>query len=118
VGYDPNKWPPEGAISCGLRIKNQVWSQFANDEHFKNDRNFHYGHCVAHCRIQRECPGGRVTSWLGGFAKEVEDQLKKWFMHQGPGFDMGDMNANKEGRNRGRNCPTKSCEEACKGTEG
>jgi hypothetical protein len=38
---------------------------------------------------------------------------------EGTGFDWGDMDANREGRKRGRQCPPEqSCEQACKGTEG
>jgi RHS repeat-associated protein len=118
-GDDPTKLPPEGSLACGIRIKNEVWDEFGTGpgKHLGDD-HLHYAHCVAHCRIQRECAGGRVTSWLGGLGKEILDQLKKGLGKGGDGFDMGDMNANKEGRSRGRNCPKKSCEEACKGMEG
>ena len=58
----------------------------------------------------------RFTSWAGGIAKEIEDSWRKHFGDGGgDGFDFGDLDANREGRNRGRHCKGKSCEEACKG---
>ena len=109
------EWP----ITCGNRIKNEVWEKFAPGGKVPpRDPNFHYGHCVAHCRIQRECPGGRFTSWAGGLGKEIWDEIKQHWHKEGPGYDGGDMDANREGRKRGRHCKEKSCEEACKGTEG
>jgi RHS repeat-associated protein len=116
---------PEDPISCGLRIKNEVWYKYGWDssgnplpDHKTNDLHFHYGHCVAHCRIQRECIGGRCTSWIGGIAKEIEDEIEKLWSGKGDGFDMGDLDANREGRKRGRHMKNLSCDDACKGTEG
>ena len=128
----PIAWPrfptinfPEDPISCANRIKNDVWNKFGWDEqgnprlgHRSGDTNFHYGHCVAHCRIQRECLGGRCTSWAGGLAKEIWDEIKQQAGSGGAGYDAGDMDANREGRNRGRHMKHLSCEDACKGMEG
>ena len=113
-------WPriklPEDPISCGIRIKNEVWEKFApGGQPPPWDASFHYGHCVAHCRIQRECIGGRFTSWAGGLAKEIWDEIQEHWSKKGAGWEGGDMDANREGRKRGRHCKEKSCEEACKG---
>jgi len=113
---------------CANRIKNQVWDKYGWERdqngnqvpkpgHHPGDDHFHYGHCVASCRIERECLGGRGTAWATGVAKEIWDQIKHIFGN-GPGWEGGDMDANREGRSRGRKCPDKSCEEACGGTEG
>jgi RHS repeat-associated protein len=104
--------------ACPFRIKDEVWNKFNNPEHMQQDPNFHYGHCVANCRISRECAGGRLLGWGGGWIKELVDQPKKWWSNQGAGFDGGDMDANREGRRRARKCPDQSCEDACKGTGG
>jgi len=103
---------------CGLRIKDEVWADYGTDgpKHDPNDRSYREAHCVAHCRIQRECPGGGFTSFIGGVAKEVEDWAKLKIFGTGEGFDPQDMAASRKGREMGRNCPEKSCEEACKGT--
>jgi len=103
-------------IPCGNRIKNKVWKKFAPGGQLPpGDPSFHYGHCVAHCRIQRECPGGRFTSWAGGLGKEIWDEIKQHWHKEGAGWDGDDMDANRDGRKRGRHCKEKSCEEACKG---
>jgi len=106
-----------GEVLCGNRIKNQVWNQYkpGGPNHRPEDWSYREAHCVAHCRIQRECLGGRITSWLGGLGKEIWDELKQWD-GEGDGFDWGDMEANRKGRRLGRKCPEKSCEELCKGT--
>jgi RHS repeat-associated protein len=119
----PRSWPswpriklPEDPISCGNRIKNEVWEKFAPGGQLPpGDPSFQYGHCVAHCRIQRECLGGRFTSWIGGVGKEILDEFKQWG-GQGAGWEGGDMDANRRGRKCGRHNKDKSCEEACKGT--
>jgi RHS repeat-associated protein len=106
-----------GEVLCGNRIKNQVWNQYkpGGPNHRPDDQFYREAHCVAHCRIQRECFGGRITSWLGGLGKEIWDELEQWG-GVGDGFDWGDMEANRKGRRLGRKCPEKSCEELCKGT--
>jgi RHS repeat-associated protein len=119
----PPSWPswpriklPEDPISCGNRIKNEVWEKFAPGGQLPpGDPSFHYGHCVAHCRIQRECLGGRFTSWAGGLGKEIWDEIQQHWHKKGAGWEGGDMDANREGRKRGRHCKEKSCEEACEG---
>ena len=94
--------------------RDQNGNQVPKPGHHPGDDHFHYGHCVASCRIQQECLGGRGTAWATGVAKEIWDQIKHIFGN-GPGWEGGDMDANREGRSRGRKCPNKSCEEACGG---
>jgi RHS repeat-associated protein len=102
-------------IPCGNRIKEQVWDEYGigKPKHNPTDVSAREAHCIAHCRITRECPFGARLSWLGGFGKEVLDQLKKWGGGGGDGYDSGDMAANA----KGRQCAKKkgSCEEECKG---
>ena len=102
-----------GIFECGNRIKDEVWAEYGigAPKHDPNDRSARVAHCVAHCRIKRECPGGGGESWLGGFGKEVIDQIKKWVGKGGDGYDSGDMNANALGRRCGKK--QGSCEEQC-----
>jgi hypothetical protein len=69
--------------------------------------------CVSHCRITRECLGGGVTSWLGGFGKEVSDEINKWkSFGRRDGYDSWDMKANEIGRKCGDN-KRRSCADQC-----
>ena len=61
----PGRKYPEGPFDCGIRIKNEVWRDFGVNRP-ANDPSARKAHCIAHCRITRECPGGRFTSWLAG----------------------------------------------------
>jgi len=111
--------PPVGvypAILCGNRIKDEVWNDYGigKPKWDPTDGSAREAHCIAHCRITRECPGGGATSWIGGFGKEVLDQFKKWTGGGGDGYDPGDMAANAKGRQCAKN-KGKSCEEQCKG---
>jgi hypothetical protein len=99
-----------GAI-CGNRIKDEVWEEYGKSRP-PNDPSARLAHCIAHCRITRECPGGGVTSWIGGLAKEVLDEIRKRTGGGGDGFDWGDIEANATGRQFAR-CKNKSCEEQC-----
>ncbi len=102
-------------IKCGNRIKEQVWAEYGirKPKHDPTDRSAREAHCIAHCRITRECPGGGGLSFLGGLGKEVWDQFKKWGGGGGDGYDSGDMAANAQGRQCAKR--KKSCEEECKG---
>ncbi len=116
VSWGPPFFPPpqptsEGPLDCGNRIKNEVWKKYGVNRP-PNDPSARKAHCIAHCRISRECPGGDATSWLGGFGKEVQDQFKKWGGGGGDGFDPGDMAANALGRKCGKK-KDKTCEELC-----
>jgi len=102
-------------IPCGNRIKEQVWAEYGigKPKHDPTDGSAREAHCIAHCRITRECPGGGALSFVGGLGKEVLDQLKKWGGGGGDGYDSGDMAANAKGRQCAKK--KKSCEEECKG---
>jgi RHS repeat-associated protein len=106
-------WPEkgEGAFGCGWRIKNEVWEQYGKNRP-PSDPSARVAHCIAHCRIKRECTGGGATSWLGGFAKEVQDWAKKVTGGGGDGYDQGDMDANAKGRKCAKNME-KNCEGQC-----
>lgn len=101
------------SIGCGLRIKDEVWKAYGENRG-GNDPSARLAHCIAHCRISRECFGGPATSWLGGLAKEIEDAVTKLVMGKGEGYDQGDMAANALGRKFAK-CTNKSCEEQCQG---
>jgi RHS repeat-associated protein len=101
--------PPEGPFECGNRIKNEVWKQFGENRG-DDDPSARKAHCIAHCRIAKECPGGAGTSWIGGLGKEFLDELKQ-YIGIGDGYDSGDMTANAHGRKCAKG--PKSCEEAC-----
>jgi RHS repeat-associated protein len=114
--YDPASNPfarPWDLFPCGNGIKEQVWDQYGANRPLNTDPSARLAHCIAHCRITRECAGGAATSWLGGFGKEVMDQFKKWGGGGGDGFDPGDMAANAKGRQCAKN-KTRSCEDQCK----
>jgi RHS repeat-associated protein len=103
-------------VSCANRIKNEVWENHCKgDTKPAGDSSCHEAHCITNCRIARECPGGRATAGAASWAKEIKDQFIKWFGGGGDGFSDGDMQANRAGRRKARECPEKSCEEACKG---
>jgi RHS repeat-associated protein len=100
-------------LNCGLRIKDEVWDEhgIGAANHDPNDGSARVAHCIAHCRIQRECPGSGALSWLGGFGKEVVDQFIKWGGSGGEGYDQKDMNANALGRQCGKK--PGSCVDQC-----
>jgi hypothetical protein len=108
-------WEISG-FPCGNRIKGEVWDTYGlgKPKWDPTDGSAREAHCIAHCRITRECPGSEVTSYLGGLGKEILDQFKIWFGGGGDGFDPGDLAANAKGRSCGRT-PNKPCEELCKG---
>jgi RHS repeat-associated protein len=111
----PDLWQMTG-IPCGRRIRDEVWGMhgIGKPKWDPTDGSAREAHCIAHCRITRECPGEEVTSYLGGLSKEILDQIKRWRGGGGDGFDSGDMAANARGRQCGRT-PGKACEELCKG---
>jgi hypothetical protein len=109
----PGYKDPGGPLSCGNRIKNEVWEKYGKNRDNAVDPSAHLAHCIAHCRITRECPGGGLTSFFGGLGKELQDQLKKWNGGGGDGFDWGDMGANRTGRQCGKNDKNRSCEDQC-----
>ena len=115
IGYDPRRWPP-GALACSSKVYEESWEKYGGKYREENrDSSNRLGHCVASCRIARECRGGSVTSYLMGLGKETLDGLEKGVGRVSEGFDDDDMAANKIGL-KFAGCPGDgSCEDQCKG---
>jgi len=107
-GTDPwGTWtPPMGETpgQCAERIAEEVEQLPGN----RNDPSSRYNHCLASCRISRECPGGRFTAWIAG-----DWYQDPWFLTPQTGSDPGDRAANRIGRNASCN-KDKSCEDQCR----
>ncbi len=101
----------DGPISCGELIRDEVWKNFGANRP-TTDPSARKAHCIAYCRISRECPGGDITSWIGGFAKEIQDLIKQSLGNGGEGYNQGDMNANAIGRGCAKK-KKKTCESLC-----
>jgi len=93
------------AWDCGWRIMDEEKKRPPNG---KTDT---WAHCVASCRISRECPGGRFSAWIGG--DWINDP---WWRNEKHGSDPRDRKANKIGRDLSRSgCDcVKACDEAWK----
>ena len=96
--------PPEGASDCADRISREVARQ---SPFGTRDPSSRWNHCVASCRISRECPGGRFTAWIAG-----DWYQDPWWQYPSQGSDPGDRAANRVGRDASK-CKKKSCEESC-----
>jgi len=96
---NPKEPPIENPYKCAKRISDEV-SEFK--EPIEGDRWGLWRHCVASCRIVRECPGGWFTAYVAGWAQEIGD----WDVDS-----LCDLRANAVGR--GKAYSNKSCEEAC-----
>lgn len=118
--------PSPGFLQCASRIRTEVFERFGWDEdenpqpeHRPGDVHFYYGHCVASCRLMRDCGMGPCRTFVFGFAEETRDFIMGIIRHgEVHHFSPGDLNANKQGRDRAISMPGKSCEDACTGTEG
>jgi hypothetical protein len=97
--FPPPQPPSEGVVQCAERIARELGlvSPFGT-----SDPSSRWNHCVASCRISRECPGGKATAFLAGWWHEVN----------GPFYDTDDMAANLVGRNLA-GCKKETCEELC-----
>jgi len=67
VSWPPEKLPPEGPYACSSRIYGEVAAIPA----LSGDPGLHYQHCLAACRITRECPGGAATARVMIFCQDV-----------------------------------------------
>lgn len=97
--FPPRRPPSESPADCAERIAGQLGrvSPFG-----KRDPSSRWNHCVANCRITRECPGGVLTASIASL----------WHELNGAEFDPGDMAANRVGR-RLAGCKQLGCEELC-----
>ncbi len=103
--FFPPRQPPEGATDCASRIAGAVARQTPFGT---GDPSSRWNHCVASCRISRECPGGRFTAWIAG--DWYQDPW--WLSEKYSNSDPGDRAANQVGRDASK-CKKKSCEESC-----
>ena len=102
--FPRNPEPPiELPDDCAERIAQEVNS---HNPHGDRDPSRRWTHCVASCRISRECAGGRFTAWIAG-----DWWRDPWWQTEAQGSDPGDRAANRIGR--GACKKEKSCEESC-----
>lgn len=95
--------PTEGVQDCASRIADEVGRQ---SPFGTRDPSSRWNHCVASCRISRECPGGRFTAWIAG-----DWYQDPWWRTPDQNSDPGDRAANQVGRDACKK--KKSCEESC-----
>jgi uncharacterized protein RhaS with RHS repeats len=79
----------EDPYTCGKRIADEV----NRSPVILGDRDGLYQHCVASCRISRECLGGRFAAWIGG-----DWIMDPWWQSPEKGSDPRDRYSNKKGR--------------------
>jgi RHS repeat-associated protein len=122
VANDPvNNTDPLGLAifeTCPGRIKREVDAEYCSKDapmQASDDSSRREAHCIANCRISRECAGGSVTAAAASKWKELTDT---WDPTSGTGWDAGDEAANRKGRLCGTSAYGKAwtCEELCKGT--
>ena len=98
--------PSEGLLSCAERIRAEVAREYCGVPGTKQapgDPDCREAHCIASCRISKECPGGPLSSLGAGFWRE----MRHW------GRDSwGDIGANLRGICKSAN---RDCESSCKG---
>ncbi|MEM6794493.1 MAG: RHS repeat-associated core domain-containing protein, partial [Acidobacteriota bacterium] len=97
----------ETPVGCAKRVAGEVSSAFLNRSR--------YQHCLASCRITRECPGGRVTAVAAGFGKELDDFIQCVLGRVGKkcdgAFQPSDLGDNATGR--GPFCQPDECNARC-----
>jgi RHS repeat-associated protein len=115
LGLSANDWLP-----CVVRINREVIAgHCGNGKNANDDPSCREAHCIANCRIARECTFGAGQAAGASYAKEVWDWgKKKTWDPNSEGYSGGDQAANKKGRVCGKSPYTKAwdCEELCKGT--
>lgn len=112
-----------GFLSDLARCPNKIYHEVErmDDPPGDGEGRCRYKHCVANCRISRECTGGETMAWLGSFIKEHIRQghwdtsgvIPIWRDGWDPTDSPGDDVANQKGRDLATSCPKKSCEAAC-----
>jgi RHS repeat-associated protein len=115
LGLSASDWLP-----CVVKINREVIAGYCgNGKNAATDPSCREAHCIANCRISRECAGGAGQAAAASYAKEVWDWTKKkTWDPDSEGYSGGDQAANKKGRICGKSPYTKAwdCGELCKGT--
>jgi uncharacterized protein RhaS with RHS repeats len=94
----------EAPWTCASRIREEIERQ---PKISPPDGIGIYAHCLASCRISRECLGGRFSAWIGG--DWITDP---WWKEPSPSdADPRDRYANKKGRSFSKK--PGSCEDQC-----
>ena len=89
-----------------------------NGKNVKDDKSCRVAHCVANCKITRECIGGRTQAVFVSYGKEMWDEVKQHtYDPKSDGYDEGDQEANRCGRDFARKLPERTCETLCKDTD-
>jgi hypothetical protein len=96
---------------CAEKIAHEVGSDYCGANAPKQDHDLdpdcRVAHCIATCRMARECPGGGATAIAAGWWREMTN----W--HED---SPGDLFANREGFRISRGI--ESCEKACEALTG
>ena len=101
-GFNPGP-ASESAEECGQRIFDELGKKSPFGTKHPSSR---WNHCVASCRISRECIGGRFSAWIAG-----DWYQDPWWKSPSQNSDPGDRAANQVGRDACKK--KKSCEESC-----
>jgi hypothetical protein len=97
-----------GARICAERIRKEVAPYCGGNLQAPNDRSCREAHCIASCRITRECPRAAAAPEAAGIWRELT-------MSDGWSMDSwGDSWANQRGICKAF-LPGKKCEDRCKG---
>jgi hypothetical protein len=98
------EWRTDFPWDCAIRIQQEVGRLPGIG---RRDPSKRWEHCVASCRITRECVGGRLSAWIAG-----DWYQDPWWQSEAQGSDPGDRAANLVGRQFG--CKSeKTCETLC-----
>ncbi len=120
IRVDPNGrpifviWPFSGKAACTLGHALEALKQ----EQSQASPAWRYAHCVASCRITRDCV--KTTASVAGLYKELGDLLKCVLMGPSSSACRSAFQSSYFADNqKGRNCPAeKSCEEHCQDLAG
>lgn len=111
--------PPDPTFisACAFRVYKEtmpVWCKGGLKDNVIADRGCGRAHCIANCRISRECPQGLGVALLASWLKEnFNPDTWKFDLWKGDPDSIGDMKANA----LGRFCAPvlwMSCERLCK----
>lgn len=102
--------------TCVGQVAREVGAGYCgNGKNANDDPSCRVAHCMANCKITRECVAGRMQAAGMSYVKESWDWVKKktWDPNS-EGYSHGDQCANKYGRDQAQKQPDKTCEELCK----
>ncbi len=115
LGLDGMGLPPDLSIDPSITTEGCAWAIFdeVEDKYCTTEAKEKYldgscrlAHCIANCRITRECFMGRLAAWFGSWYKE------HFMGFYDPNDSPGDNIANARGRSLA--CKKgKTCEELC-----